>query len=54
MGGPKHENLEFITCNYVTKLHVKVGCKLVISKTLLRPAGATHSDVGRTSDVCLD
>ena len=35
-------------------LHVKVGRKLVVIKTRLRPAGATRSNVGRTSDVRLD
>ena len=35
-------------------LHVKVGRKSVVIKTRLRPGGATHSNVGRTSDVRLD
>ena len=31
-------------------LHMKVGRKSVVIKTSLRPAGATHSNVGRRSD----
>ena len=35
-------------------LKLKVGRKSVVIETRLRLAGATHSNVGRTSDVRLD
>ena len=35
-------------------LHVKIGGKLVVIMTRLRPAGVTHSNVVRTFDVRLD
>ena len=49
----KHANLEFMQlCDII--LHAKVGRKLVIIKTHSRPAGATHSNVGRMSEMCVD
>ena len=42
------------SCNYVTNLHAKVGCKSLVIKTRLRPVDATPSNIGHMSDLHLD